>query len=102
MVQGLTYVETLHFGGNTLSQSGQFINIATSINLGMCLNGIVWQYAMAQIWRPISGTCLLVELVLRSNFMFFSSTLMGSIFYIHYVSNNIKAHLDAYGLDDPH
>ena len=83
MVREITDVETTPFGENAFSQSAQFINIATKITLGVFFNERVWQHALnlsliTQIWHSISGTCLLVEVLLSSIFMFVSSNLMGS------------------------
>ena len=83
MVQGLIDVENPHFGGNTLIHSEKFVNILTRINFGMCMNGSVWRHAlgfslMMQIWRSISGTCYLIEVVLGYIFMFVHFTFMGS------------------------
>ena len=80
---GITDVETPPFGANTLSHSIHFINIATRITLGVCLNGSVWWHALSLsliiiIWLSISRTWLLDEVVLRSISMFVNSALMGS------------------------
>ena len=83
MVKVPTDVENPPFDGNTLIHVGQFINIETSITLGICLNVIVWRHDLVLsliiwIWFSISWTLLLGEELFAYIFMLLNYYHMGS------------------------